>query len=140
MRLLATLLFAAALTLVTGTLATASCRPPVPLADQAAAAVSVIHGTVTAVGGGALTVRVDRVLKGEATTASRVFVGPGRGGAATSVDYTAGPGSEQVLYLTRSTDGELETNACLGNHAGPVTNAELAHFGAGRAPAAGCSC
>jgi hypothetical protein len=137
MRLLAVLLIAIVLTLARATPSVASCAPPVPLADQAARAVAVIHGTVAAVGGGTLTLRVDRVFKGEAATPTRVYVGPARGVGATSVDYTVASGSDQMLYLIRGTDGELETNACIGSHSGPPTGDELAYFGVGTAPTAG---
>lgn len=137
MRLLAVVLVVIVLTLVRATPSAASCAPPVPLADRAALAVAVIHGTVAAAGGGTLTLRVDRVFKGDAATPIRVFVGPARGVGATSVDYTAGSGTDQMLYLMRGLDGELETNSCIGNHAGPATGEELAYFGAGTAPTAG---
>jgi hypothetical protein len=114
----------------------ASCAPPAPVADNAARAVAVVHGTVTGVGSGSLTLQVDRVLKGSVGTTVVVFLGPGRGGAggtavATSVDYAAAVGTEHVLYLIRGDDGQLETNACIGSHAGPPTADEVAFFGAG---------
>jgi hypothetical protein len=137
MRLLAVLVVAIILTVARGTPSAASCAPPVPLADRGALAVAVIHGTVASVGGGALTLRVDRVFKGVAATPLRVFVGPARGVGATSVDYTAASGTDQMLYLITGLDGELETNACIGNHSGPATAEELAYFGAGVAPTAG---
>jgi len=137
MRVLAVLLIAIVLTLVRATPGATSCRPPLPLPEQAALAMAVIHGTVADASGGALTVRVDRVFKGDAATPIRVFVGPGRGVGATSVDYAAASGSEQMLYLIHGTDGELETNACIGSHPGPATAEELAYFGAGTAPTAG---
>ncbi len=137
MRLLAVVVVVIGLSLVAATPSAASCAPPVPLVDRASAAVAVVHGTVIAAGGGTLTVRLDRVFKGDAATPVRVFVGPSRGVGATSVDYTAEPGSDQMLYLIRGADGELETNACFGNHAGPATGEELAQFGPGTAPTAG---
>jgi len=137
MRVLTVALMAIVLTLVRAMPSAASCAPPVPFADRAALAVAVIHGTVVAVGGGTLTVRIDRVFKGDAPTPVRVFVGPGRGAGATSVDYAAGAGTEQMLYLIRGLDGELETNACIGDHTGPATGEELAYFGPGATPTAG---
>jgi hypothetical protein len=115
--------------------AASSCAAPATIADNAARAAVVVYGTVTGVGAGAITVRVDRVLKGDARTPLRVFVGPGRGGAftpvATSVDYAAAVGTDHVLYVVRGTDGELETNACGGSHAGPPDDKERAFFGVG---------
>jgi hypothetical protein len=110
-------------------------------------AVAVVYGTVRESGGGALTLRVDRALKGQVGAAVRVFVGPGRGGTAgtataTSIDYpdlggAARVGSDHVLYLVRGADGQLETSACIGSHAGPPNTAELALFGTGTAPTVG---
>jgi hypothetical protein len=120
--------------------AAASCAPPVTVAENAARAVAVVYGTVTASSGSALTIRIDRVLKGDIQTPARVFVGPARGGGlapvVTSVDYPATVGSDHVLYVVRGSDGELETNACVGSHAGRPNDNETAFFGAGTAPAA----
>lgn len=104
-----------------------------------------MYGTVTEVSPGTMTLRVDRVLKGQVGSTLRVFVGPGRGGSVTSVDYPdigrpAQVGSDHVLYLTRGGDGQLETNACVGSHPGPPDASEVAFFGlaspAPRAPTA----
>jgi hypothetical protein len=129
--------------------AAASCAPPASVAENAARAVAVIHGTIIQAQAGALTVRVDRALKGSLAGSLRVFAGPGRGGAggsavATSVDYPdlGGPaavGSDHVLYLIRGTDGELETNACIGSHPGAPSPDERTFFGAGTAPGRGTS-
>jgi len=139
MRTLATVA-AIVLALVLATPAEASCRPPVSVAENATGAIAVVHGTVTEASGGALTLRVDRVFKGQVGVGIRVFAGPGRVGvAATSVDYLAQAGSDHVLYLIRGADGQLETNACLGSHAGRANADEVAYFGAGTAPSAGSS-
>ncbi|HET8568624.1 MAG TPA: hypothetical protein VFM93_06535 [Candidatus Limnocylindria bacterium] len=135
MRPLSTVLAAVALLLPLGGQAAASCRPPLPLGESAAGAVAVVHGTVESAAGGALTLRVKRVLKGTAGPRLSVFVGPGRGGpggtaVATSVDYGAAVGSEHVIYVIRGADGRLETNACVGSHEGPPTPEEAAFFGA----------
>jgi len=140
MRSLAGALAAIALAFVLAMPAAASCAPPISVAENATRATAVVHGTVTDANGGALTVRVDRVFKGQAAVGIRVFVGPARAGvAATSVGYLARPGSDHVLYLIRGADGQLETNACIGSHAGPANNDELAYFGAGTEPSAGSS-
>jgi hypothetical protein len=140
MRPLAGALAAIALALVLATPAAASCAPPVSVAENATRATAVVHGTVTDASGGALTVRLDRVLKGQVEAGIRVFVGPARAGvAATSVDYLAQAGSDHVLYLIRGADGQLETNACIGSHPGSANPDEVAHFGAGTAPSAGSS-
>jgi hypothetical protein len=138
-RALVALLSVLAVPILFLTPAAASCAPPTPVADNAARAVAVVHGTVTDVGPGSLTLRVDRVLKGSVGGTIVAFVGPGRGGAggtavATSVDYAATVGTEHVLYIIRGDDGQLETNACIGSHAGPPNAEETAHFGAGTTP------
>jgi hypothetical protein len=136
MRLIFAVLVAASLSLLAARPAAASCALPASAADNTARAVAVIHGAVTQAGGGALTVRVDRVLKGQASAEIRVFVGPARG-AATSVDYAATQGSDHVLYLIRGSDGQLETNACIGSHSGQATADETATFGTVGSPAPG---
>ena len=102
----------------------------------------VVHGSVTGTSGGAITVRVDRVLKGNTGPEVRVFVGPGRGGpgpavSASSVDYAAGVGTDHVLYVIKGEDGQMETNACIGSHPGGPTPDESAFFGAGTSPGPG---
>lgn len=143
MRFLVAALAAVAVTLGVARPVAASCAPPAPLADNAARAVAVVHGSVTSVENGALTLRVVRVLKGPVDATLLVFVGPGRraagAGGVTSVDYpdmstTVQVGSDHVLYLYRGSDGALETNACTGSHAGPPTADEVAYFGAGTSP------
>lgn len=129
----------AALVIVVGafvlaTPAIASCAPPAPLPERTARAVAVVYGSVTATDMASLTLRVDRSLKGQLAGAVRVFVGPGRGGVAgtavaTSIDYRASVGTDHVLYVIRGDDGALETNACIGSHAGAPDADEIAFFG-----------
>ena len=114
--------------------AAASCGPTASTPVNAARAEAVIYGTITDVGAGTITVRVVRVLKGQVGSSVRVFVGPSRGEGATSVDYpdigrSPQIGSDHVLYLVRGGDGQLETNACVGSHAGPPDASEVAFFG-----------
>jgi len=114
--------------------AAGSCRAPASIQENAARAEAVVYGTVTQVSGSAVTdvnasattLRVDRVLKGQVGgSVVRVF---GMAGLST-IDYRAELGSAHVLYLTRRADGELETNACVGSHAGPPDASEVAFFG-----------
>ena len=119
--------------------AAASCAARAPTPENAARAEAVVYGTVTDASAGAVTLRVDRVLKGQVGSSLRVFMGPGRGGVvgtpvATSVDYPdigtrANIGSDHVLYVVRGADGQLETNACIGSHAGPPDASEVIFFG-----------
>jgi|GEM_PF-2505005 len=112
--------------------AAASCPAPAPIQENAARAVAVVYGTVTQVSAsavtdvsaGAATLRVDRVLKGQVGSSVRVF---GIAGF-TTIDYRAELGSDHVLYLARRADGQLETNACVGSHAGPPDASEVALF------------
>lgn len=145
MRLLIGVLAVVAVAFLLASPAAASCRPPASVAENAARAVAVIYGTVTESGGGALTLRIDRTLKGPVGGTVRVFVGPGRGGGsgtmvATSIDYpdfsgrSVPIGSDHVLYLIRGGDDQLETNACIGSHAGPPDAAETAFFASATAP------
>jgi hypothetical protein len=128
--------------LALGSAAYASCAAPSSVAENGARAIVVVHGTVTRSSEGAVTLRVVSVLKGEADSEIRAFLGPERGGrggtaVATSVDYTAPVGSEHVLYLIRGQDGQLETNACIGSHPGAPDAAEISYFGAGASPIGG---
>ena len=134
MRVLLGLLLAFAGVALVASPAAASCAAPAPVADNAGRAVAVVYGTVTASGGGAITLRVDRALKGEVGSPVRVHLGPSRVSipgiaVATSIDYRATVGSDHVLYLIRGSDGQLETNACNGSHAGPPDPYELGFFG-----------
>lgn len=114
--------------------AAASCAARAPTAENAARAEAVVYGTVTDASAGAVTLRVDRVLKGQVGTGVRVFLGPGRGGSVTSVDYPdlgtrVDVGSTHVIYIVRGADGQLETNACIGSHPGPPDPSEVSFFG-----------
>lgn len=124
--------------------AAASCRPPGSVAENAIRAEAVIYGVVTQTELGAVTMRIDRTLKGQVAGTLLVFVGSGRGGAAgsavaTSIDYPdmSGPpavGSAHVLYLIRGSDGKFETDACIGSHPGGPNAGEVAYFGGGVTP------
>ena len=105
--------------------AAASCAAPAPTPENAARAEAVVDGTVTNVSAGAVTLRVDRVLKGQVGRSVRVFGTVGL----TSIDYRAELGSDHVLYLVRRADGQLETNACIGSHTGPPNASEGTFFG-----------
>lgn len=113
--------------------AAASCAPPASTPENAARAELVVYGTVTEATAGAVTLRIDRVLKGQVGSSVRVFLGPGRPGF-TSVDYPdvatrADVGSTHVLYIVRGADGQLETSACIGSHPGPPDPSEITFFG-----------
>ena len=88
-----------------------------------------MYGTVTDASAGAVTLRIDRVLKGQIGSSVRVFYGPGREVGGTSIDYRPDLGSDHVLYIVRGGDGQLETNACIGSHPGPPDASEVALFG-----------
>ena len=109
--------------------AAASCAPPARAPENAARAEAVVYGTVTEASARAVTLRVDRVLKGQSGSSVRVFVGPGRESGGTSIDYSPGLGSDHVLYIVFGGDGQLETNACIGSHPGPPNASEVALFG-----------
>lgn len=118
--------------------AAASCAARAPTPENAARAEAVVYGTVTDAGAGAVTLRVERVLKGQVGSSVRVFLGPGRAGvggtAITSIDYPdtgtrAEVGSDHVLYIVRGADGQLETNACIGSHPGRPDASEVTFFG-----------
>ncbi|MEK7864161.1 MAG: hypothetical protein AAB295_12990 [Chloroflexota bacterium] len=119
------------------TTAIGSCRPP-DLADQIARAEVIAYGTVTetrqtfAPTGGVIKFRPERVLKGTLTSVVEVNLGPGRGGAVTSVDYMAATrGDGHTLYLRRVEGGAYETDACSGSHAGVPTPEEEKALGTG---------
>ena len=125
------------LLLVFSSPAAASCAARASAAENGARAEVVVYGTVTDVSGGAVTLRVDRVLKGQVGSSVHVFIGPARGGGGTSVDY--GPpllGSDHVLYIGRGADNQLETNGCGGSHPGPPDASEVAFFGLSSSSAA----
>jgi preprotein translocase subunit Sec61beta len=112
-------------------------------ADQAARADVIVAGTVTetrqtfAAASGVIRFLPERVLKGTLAHEVQVYLGPTRGGAVTSVDYTAvGRGELHTLYLRAVDDGSYETNACSGSHAGAPTANEEKLLGAGTVVAA----
>jgi hypothetical protein len=128
-----------ALALLLSSSAQASCRPPAPVAENAARSDVVVHGRVAEVrggfaAGGSFTFQVQRVLKGNVPSTVRVHVGPVPG-TPTSVDYGGAQlGTEHVLYLRAAGSGEYTTDACNGSHAGAPTGDEVAYFGPGTAP------
>ena len=130
-RLIAVIAVAVSL-LVFSSPAAASCAAPAPTPENAARAEAVVYGTVTDVSGGAVTLRVDRVLKGQVGRSVVVFGTVGF----TSIDYRAELRSDHVLYLVRRADGQLETNACIGSHPGPPDASEVTFFGLASSPAA----
>jgi len=113
--------------------AAASCPAAAPIQENAARAEAVVYGTViqvsasavTDVSAGAATVRINHVLKGQFGSTVRVL---GIAGLST-IDYRAELGSDHVFYLATRADGQLETNACVGSHAGPPDASEVAFFG-----------
>lgn len=122
--------------------ALASCVQP-DAAAQVADAQIIAVGKVTetrqtfAAAGGVITFRPERVLKGTLTKEIQVYLGPGRGGAITSVDYTAVVrGERHTLYLRDAGDGAYETNGCSGSHVGEPTADEQKLLGAGTLVAA----
>jgi len=108
------------------------------IADRAALADVVVYGTVTqtrqtfAAAGGVIRFRPERFLKGTLPGEVEVYLGPSKGGAITSVDYTAVTrGEAHTLYLRSAGDGGWQTDACSGSHAGAPTSEESSFFGAG---------
>ena len=95
-----------------------------------------MYGTVTDASAGAVTLRIDRVLKGQIGSSFRVFYGPGREVGGTSIDYRPDLGSDHVLYIVRGADGQLETNVCIGSHPGPPDASEVTFFGVSSSSAA----
>lgn len=144
MRTIAAILASLLVLLAGGRPSVASCAPPATVADNAARAEAVVYGAVINEEQGSVTIRVDKVLKGSVPQTLSVFVGPGRPSGAgqgvfTSVDYEAKLGSDHVFYLIRGADGQLETNACIGSHAGRPTHAESAYFAPAASPEASAS-
>lgn len=130
-----------------GAAADASCAPPEPVAQRVARAEAVVWGTVT--GGGplsdrrSLNVSVKAVYKGSVPAQISVRVGPeipglgpGQTGA-TSVDYSAAPGTSHTFYLTQHAPAGFSTSACSGSHEGEPGAEELAVLGPPRVPEAG---
>ena len=146
-RRVATLIvLACALTL--GVAAEASCAPPEPVAQRVARADAVVWGTVTGGGGRlgegrTLMVSVRTVYKGSVPDRISVRVGPeipglgpGQSGA-TSVDYSAAPGTSHTLYLKQHAPAGFSTDACSGSHEREPTADELVVLGTPRRPAPG---
>jgi hypothetical protein len=117
--------------------ALASCLQ-VTVAEAGALAEVVVYGTVTetrqtfAPASGVIRFQPLRFLKGTLPGDVEVYIGPSRGGAISSVDYTAVvPGEAHTLYLRAAGNGAWETNACSGSHVGAPTPDETAFFGTG---------
>lgn len=117
--------------------ALASCLQ-VTVAEAGGLAEVVVYGTVTetrqtfAPASGVIRFQPVRFLKGTLPGEVEVYLGPSRGGAITSVDYTAVVrGEAHTLYLRSAGNGAWETNACSGSHVGAPTPEESAFFGTG---------
>jgi hypothetical protein len=110
------------------------------VADVAARAEVVVYGTVTetrqtfAPASGVIRFRPERFLKGTLPGEVEVYLGPTKGGAMTSVDYTAVVrGEAHTLFLRPADNGAWQTDACSGSHSGAPTSEETAFFGTGSA-------
>lgn len=117
--------------------ALASCIQ-MSVAERAALAEVVVYGTVSetrqtfAPASGVIRFRPERFLKGTLPGAVEVYLGPTKGGAITSVDYTAVVrGEGHTLYLRPAGDGAWQTDVCSGSHAGAPITEETTFFGAG---------
>ena len=117
--------------------ALASCLQ-VTVAEAGALAEVVVYGTVTetrqtfAPASGVIRFQPVRFLKGSLPGEVEVYLGPSRGGAVSSVDYTAVVrGEAHTLYLRSAGNGAWETNACSGSHVGVPTPDENTFFGTG---------
>jgi hypothetical protein len=117
--------------------ALASCLQ-MTVAEAGALAEVIVYGTVTetrqtfAPASGVIRFQPVRFLKGTLPGEVEVYLGPSRGGAVTSVDYTAVVrGEAHTLYLRSAGNGSWETNACSGSHVGGPTPEENALFGTG---------
>lgn len=122
---------------LSGAVALASCAQQ-DVAAQIAGADVIVVGTITetrqtfAAAGGPIRFRPERLLKGTLAREVQVYLGPSRGGAVTSVDYTAVVrGERHTLYIRDAGDGSYETNACSGSHVGEPTADEAKLLGAG---------
>lgn len=126
--------------------ALASCRQ-VTVAEAGALAEVIVYGTVTetrqtfAPASGVIRFQPVRFLKGTLPGEVEVYLGPGRGGAITSVDYQAVVrGEAHTLYLRSAGNDAWQTDACSGSHVGAPLPDETALFGTGSsAPSAGPS-
>ena len=110
------------------------------VAERAALAEVVVYGTVTetrqtfAPASGVIRFRPERFLKGTLPGEVEVYLGPAKGGAITSVDYSAViRGEAHTLYLRASDNGAWQTDACSGSHVGVPIAEEASFFGAGTA-------
>jgi hypothetical protein len=119
--------------------ALASCLQTT-VSEQAALAEVVVYGKVTetrqtfAPASGVIRFRPERFLKGTLPGEIEVFLGPTKGGAITSVDYSAViRGEAHTLYLKAAGNGAWQTDACSGSHVGAPTAEEAAFFGTGTA-------
>jgi hypothetical protein len=119
--------------------ALASCLQTT-VAERAALAEVVVYGTVTetrqtfAPASGVIRFRPERFLKGTLPGEVEVYLGPTKGGAITSVDYSAViRGEGHTLYLRASENGAWQTDACSGSHVGAPTAEEASFFGTGTA-------
>lgn len=119
--------------------ALASCVQ-MTVAERAALAEVVVYGSVTgtrqtfAPAGGVIRFRPERFLKGTLLGEVEVYLGPTKGGAITSVDYSAViRGEGHTLYLRAAGNGAWQTDACSGSHAGAPNAEEASFFGSGTA-------
>ena len=119
--------------------ALASCIQ-MTVAEAGALAEVIVYGTVTetrqtfAPASGVIGFQPVRFLKGTLPGEVEVYLGPSRGGAITSVDYTAVVrGEAHTLYLRSAGNGTWETSACTGSHVGAPLPEENAIFGTGSA-------
>ena len=119
--------------------ALASCLQTT-VAERAALAEVVVYGTVTetrqtfAPASGVIRFRPERFLKGTFVGEVEVYLGPTKGGAITSVDYSAViRGEAHTLYLKAAGNGAWQTDACTGSHVGAPTAEEASFFGTGTA-------
>jgi hypothetical protein len=117
--------------------ALASCLQ-MTVAEAGALAEVIVYGTVTetrqtfAPASGVIRFQPVRFLKGTLPGEVEVYLGPSRGGAVTSVDYTAVVrGEAHTLYLRSAGNGSWETNACSGSHIGAPLPEETGLFGGG---------
>ena len=115
----------------------ASCLQT-PVAERAALAEVVVYGTVTetrqtlAPASGVIRFRAERFLKGSLPGEVEVYLGPTKGGAITSVDYSAViRGEAHTLYLRAAGNGAWQTDACSGSHVGAPAADEASFFGTG---------
>ena len=124
---------------LTSSPALASCLQTT-VSEQAALAEVVVYGRVTetrqtfAPASGVIRFRPERSLKGTLPGEVDVYLGPTKGGAITSVDYSAViRGEAHTLYLKAAGNGAWQTDACSGSHVGVPIAEEASFFGAGTA-------